>query len=66
VHFLNALNHFQRYAFVRQAAARETRVTKLSQPAQPGQGFAGGLYPPPSAFGARTPSNRSDASLVTA
>jgi hypothetical protein len=71
VHFLNALNQFQRYAFVRQAAARETRVSRFSatpgpQPGLPGASAGAGLYPPPPAFGTRTPSNRSEASLVGA
>jgi hypothetical protein len=53
--FLQALNHFQRYAYVRQAHARETRVPK---------DHGGGqqhLQPP--SFPSRTPSNRSESSL---
>ncbi|OAX42604.1 spindle pole body interacting protein [Rhizopogon vinicolor AM-OR11-026] len=49
--FLQALNHFQRYAYVRQAHARESRVKDLSH----------GLAPPH--LVSRTPSNRSEVSL---
>jgi hypothetical protein len=49
VHFLHALNQFQRYAFVRQAVQREARIAKMQQQ----------LNPPP--FVTR---NRSDSSLV--
>ncbi|TFY69315.1 hypothetical protein EVG20_g3200 [Dentipellis fragilis] len=34
VQFLQALNHFQRYAYVRQAHARENRMRDLAPPAQ--------------------------------
>lgn len=50
--FLQALNHFQRYAYVRQAHARESRMKDLSH----------GLAPPPHLV-SRTPSNRSEVSL---
>ncbi|KAG2136725.1 docking domain of Afi1 for Arf3 in vesicle trafficking-domain-containing protein [Suillus clintonianus] len=50
--FLQALNHFQRYAYVRQAHARESRVKDLNH----------GLAPPPHLV-SRTPSNRSEVSL---
>jgi len=50
--FLHALNHFQRYAYVRQAHAREARMKEPQQ-----------LNVPVSVFGARTPSNRSEVSL---
>jgi len=50
--FLQALNHFQRYAYVRQAHARESRMKDLSH----------GLMPPPHLV-SRTPSNRSEVSL---
>jgi len=50
--FLQALNHFQRYAYVRQAHARESRMKDLSH----------GLVPPPHLV-SRTPSNRSEVSL---
>ncbi|KAH7886952.1 docking domain of Afi1 for Arf3 in vesicle trafficking-domain-containing protein [Phlebopus sp. FC_14] len=50
--FLQYLNHFQRYAYVRQAHARESRNKE-----HPNQ-----LVPPPS-FASRTPSNRSEVSL---
>lgn len=49
--FLQALNHFQRYAYVRQAHARESRMKDLSH----------GLAPPPHLV-SRTPSNRSEVS----
>jgi len=52
--FLQALNHFQRYAYVRQAQARESRANKDQH---------GPLAPPPSSFASRTPSNRSEISL---
>lgn len=50
--FLQALNHFQRYAYVRQAHARESRIKDVSH----------GLAPPPHLV-SRTPSNRSEVSL---
>ncbi|ETW77958.1 hypothetical protein HETIRDRAFT_388025 [Heterobasidion irregulare TC 32-1] len=53
VQFLQALNHFQRYAYVRQAHARENRLMKENHLQLP---------PPPSIF-SRTPSNRSESSL---
>ncbi|KAF4583378.1 hypothetical protein EYR38_002128 [Pleurotus pulmonarius] len=55
VTFLQALNHFQRYSYVRQAHARESRVAREQQQQ---------LHPPPVSYTSRTPSNRSDASLV--
>lgn len=54
VYFLQALNHFQRYAYVRQAHARETRIPKDSNQL---------LIPMPN-FVSRTPSNRSESSLT--
>ncbi|KAI0064359.1 spindle pole body interacting protein [Artomyces pyxidatus] len=54
VQFLQALNHFQRYAYVRQAHARESRGAKdVPQ---------GHLVPPPATY-SRTPSSRSDLNL---
>lgn len=53
VQSLQSLNHFQRYAYVRLAHARETRVAKE-------QNY---LFPPPSGMASRTPSNRSESSL---
>jgi len=56
--FLQSLNHFQRYAYVRLAAVRKA---KLGEPSQ--------LYPPlqqpptPLVFAPRAPSNKSDSSL---
>ncbi|KAF9225807.1 spindle pole body interacting protein [Gyrodon lividus] len=50
--FLQELNHFQRYAYVRQAHARESRAKECSNQ----------LVPPPP-FASRTPSNRSEVSL---
>ncbi|KAG1862111.1 docking domain of Afi1 for Arf3 in vesicle trafficking-domain-containing protein [Suillus subalutaceus] len=50
--FLQSLNHFQRYAYVRQAHARESRTKDVSH----------GLAPPPHLV-SRTPSNRSEVSL---
>ncbi|KAI0366822.1 spindle pole body interacting protein [Pilatotrama ljubarskyi] len=52
VQFLQALNHFQRYAYVRQAHAKEQRARE-----------ANSLAIPHSAFMSRTPSNRSESSL---
>ncbi|KAI0739001.1 mesa protein [Daedaleopsis nitida] len=52
VQFLQALNHFQRYAYVRQAHARELRTKDTSS-----------LTIPQSSFMSRTPSNRSESSL---
>jgi len=57
--FLQSLNHFQRYAYVRLAAARKARTTKEQ----------GHLQPPPRQphtaplFALKTPSNRSESSL---
>lgn len=55
--FLQGLNHFQRYAYVRQAYARECRAK---------EGLGGSsnnhLVPPPP-LASRTPSNRSEISL---
>ncbi|KAI0631091.1 spindle pole body interacting protein [Trametes polyzona] len=53
VQFLQALNHFQRYAYVRQAHAKEQRAKEANALS----------LPPSAAFMARTPSNRSDSSL---
>ncbi|KAG1753638.1 docking domain of Afi1 for Arf3 in vesicle trafficking-domain-containing protein [Suillus paluster] len=50
--FLQALNHFQRYAYVRQAHARESRMKDPNH----------GLALPPH-MTSRTPSNRSEVSL---
>lgn len=52
VQFLQALNHFQRYAYVRQAHAKEQREKE-----------ANSLSIPHSSFMSRTPSNRSESSL---
>ncbi|KAI0346507.1 spindle pole body interacting protein [Trametopsis cervina] len=52
VQFLQALNHFQRYAYVRQAHARESRILREQNT----------LTLPPSIM-SRTPSNRSESSL---
>ncbi|TCD66558.1 hypothetical protein EIP91_001226 [Steccherinum ochraceum] len=54
IYFLQALNHFQRYAYVRQAHARESRIPK-----DPNQ-----LSIPMPNFVSRTPSNRSESSLT--
>lgn len=54
VQFLQALNHFQRYAYVRLAYAREARTAKEMNY----------LYPPPPTMISRTPSNRSESSLT--
>ncbi|KAI0078370.1 spindle pole body interacting protein [Panus rudis PR-1116 ss-1] len=54
VQFLQGLNHFQRYAYVRQAHARESRIQKEQQQ----------LTIPLSNFASRTPSNRSESSLA--
>ncbi|CAL1699526.1 unnamed protein product [Somion occarium] len=53
VQFLQSLNHFQRYAFVRQAHARESRLMREQNM----------LAIPLSNFASRTPSNRSESSL---
>lgn len=53
--FLQSLNHFQRYAYVRQAHARETRMLKEQNQ----------LSIPMSMFGSRSPSNRSESSLTS-
>ncbi|PCH35230.1 spindle pole body interacting protein [Wolfiporia cocos MD-104 SS10] len=53
VQFLQALNPFQRYAYVRQAHAREARLQKDQN----------NLALPPSSYMSRTPSNRSDSSM---
>ena len=50
--FLQALNHFQRYAYVRQAHAREVRNKDPNS-----------LTIPQSSYMSRTPSNRSESSL---
>ncbi|KAI0720675.1 mesa protein [Cerioporus squamosus] len=52
VQFLQALNHFQRYAYVRQAHTRELRLKDPNT-----------LAIPQSAYMSRTPSNRSESSL---
>ncbi|TFK49059.1 spindle pole body interacting protein [Heliocybe sulcata] len=52
--FLQALNHFHRYAYVRLAHTREIRQQQREQTS---------LYPPVSLFNSRTPSNRSETSL---
>jgi len=56
VQFLQALNHFQRYAYVRQAHARESRGGNVRDPS------GAGLLAPPAPF-ARTPSHRSELNL---
>lgn len=53
VQFLQALNPFQRYAYVRQAHAREARVVRDQNT----------LTIPTNSYMSRTPSNRSDTSL---
>ncbi|KAH8101127.1 spindle pole body interacting protein [Cristinia sonorae] len=55
VYFLQALNHFQRYAYVRQAHARESRLNNKD----PNQ-----LSIPMPNYISRTPSNRSESSLT--
>ncbi|KAI9509047.1 spindle pole body interacting protein [Russula earlei] len=55
VQFLQALNHFQRYAYVRQAHGRESRGGGARDAAGPG------LLAPPPPF-SRTPSHRSELS----
>lgn len=52
--FLQALNHFHRYAYVRLAHAKDSRQQQREQ---------NSLYPPVSLFNSRTPSNRSESSL---
>jgi len=56
VQFLQALNHFQRYAYVRQAHARESRGNNVRDPS------GAGLLAPPPSF-SRTPSHRSELNL---
>jgi len=56
VQFLQALNHFQRYAYVRQAHARESRGGGVRDTLGPG------LLAPPPPF-SRTPSHRSELNL---
>ncbi|KZT04479.1 spindle pole body interacting protein [Laetiporus sulphureus 93-53] len=56
VQFLQALNPFQRYAYVRQAHAREARLNKEHN----------SLAIPPASHISRTPSHRSDSSVVMA
>ena len=56
VQFLQALNHFQRYAYVRQAHARESRGGSVRDPS------GAGLLVPPAGF-SRTPSHRSELNL---
>ncbi|KAI0266905.1 spindle pole body interacting protein [Russula aff. rugulosa BPL654] len=56
VQFLQAMNHFQRYAYVRQAHARESRGNNVRDPSG-----AGHLAPPP--VFSRTPSHRSELNL---
>jgi hypothetical protein len=58
VQFLQAMNHFQRYAYVRQAHARESRGNNVRDPTG-----AGHLAPPP--VFSRTPSHRSELNLGT-
>ena len=53
VQYLQALNHFQRYAYVRQAHAREVRMEETSS-----------LTIPAASYMSRTPSNRSESSLT--
>ncbi|KAI0819413.1 spindle pole body interacting protein [Trametes gibbosa] len=54
VQFLQGLNHFQRYAYVRQAHAKEQRAKDSNSL---------GIPPHSAAFMSRTPSNRSESSL---
>lgn len=56
VQFLQALNHFQRYAYVRQAHARESRGNNVRDPS------GSGLLAPPNSF-SRTPSHKSELNL---
>ena len=58
VQFLQALNHFQRYAYVRQAHARESRGNNNSMRDPSGAGHLA----PPAGF-SRTPSHRSELNL---
>ncbi|KAH9947502.1 spindle pole body interacting protein [Amylocystis lapponica] len=53
VQFLQALNHFQRYAYVRQAHARETRYLRDQNT----------LTIPQASYISRSPSNRSESSV---
>jgi len=53
VQFLQSLNHFQRYAYVRQAYAKEARLLKDQNT----------LTIPPNSYMSRTPSNRSESSI---
>ncbi|KAF7984698.1 hypothetical protein HWV62_12994 [Athelia sp. TMB] len=63
--FLHSLNHFQRYAYVRQAHAQEARTQKDAQHLNLPTPGTGGLYANPNAaFGIKTPSNRSESSLA--
>jgi hypothetical protein len=57
VQFLQALNHFQRYAYVRQAHARESRGSNNVRDAS-----GAGLLAPPTSF-SRTPSHKSELNL---
>ncbi|KAH8113930.1 spindle pole body interacting protein [Phellopilus nigrolimitatus] len=54
IQFLQSLNHFHRYAFVRQAHARDAKQYREQ---------SGLLSPPMSNLTSRTPSNRSESSL---
>jgi hypothetical protein len=58
VQFLQALNHFQRYAYVRQAHARESRGVGVRDASGPG------LLAPPPTF-SRTSSYRGELNLST-
>ena len=58
---LQALNHFQRYAYVRQAYARECRAKEGGSSKESGSSANHLVPPPPPA--SRTPSNRSEISL---
>ncbi|GBE83981.1 spindle pole body interacting protein [Sparassis latifolia] len=53
VQFLQALNHFQRFAYVRQAHAKEARLVRDQNT----------LPIPPASYMSRTPSNRSNSSI---
>ncbi|KAI5121699.1 hypothetical protein M0805_002092 [Coniferiporia weirii] len=55
VQFLQSLNHFHRYAYVRQAHARETKLLRDQNSL---------LSPPMPNMPSRTPSNRSESSLA--
>jgi len=65
VQFLQSLNHFHRYAYVRQAHAREGQSRPTPTPSLTPNPSFNQLHPPPSTIfpNSRTPSNRSESSL---